>query len=197
MCKKSIVKLLLNGVAAVIILAFCSCRTTGQFSGTANFTIMIIDENGLGIKDYSVTLRNQNSAQNGITNANGICVFNNVLAGDYRLEGNKHGYTKVNSQYFYFHDKADIFCFEAICSDKVFDRVEELYELELYEKALELLDSISSEKKSSLNAAVCLYKAYGYNCLENKKQAAQELKKMKAADKSFTELYETLIGTLE
>ncbi len=172
---------------------FLSCKTTGQFTGSANLTILIVDENGCGVGDCSITLSNFNKSENGITGKNGMCVFNNVPSGEFTLSGQKNGYSKLESQAFNFMNKGDVFCFEIFSNDYIFSKVEELYEQDDYKRALELLDEIVCEKKSALYAAVCLYKSYGFISLENKKSALSELKKMKKADKDFLDIYNKVI----
>ena len=174
-----------------------SCKTTGQFSGTAKLVVLIVDETGKGVNNCSITLSNFNKSENGVTNASGMCVFNNVPAGEYSLLGCKTGYTKLKPAAFCFNDKSDVFCFEILSSEYVFDYSEQLFLEEKYTNAIELLDEIYCDKKSSVNATVCLYKAYGFTLQENRNSALAELKKMKKADKSFTDLYSMVYPKIE
>ena len=187
MKKNKMILILLAG------LCFFGCKTTGQFTDTASLTILIVDENGCGVRDCAVTLSNFNKTEHGITNQNGMCVFNNVPSGEYRLSGRKNGYSKLESESFMYVSKGDIFCFELYSSNFILNEVEALYDQYDYKTALTLLNEIACDKKSSLYAAVCLYKAYGYFQQKNQKSALNELNKMKKADKAFEEIYETLI----
>ena len=62
-----------------------------------------------------------------------------------------------------------------------------------FQAARTVTQSLRLRVLSSLYAAVCLYKAYGYFQQKNQKSALNELNKMKKADKAFEEIYETLI----
>ena len=184
---KSIIMMMILGIL------FFGCRTTGQFTGTAELTVLIVDENGLGVENCDIILSNFNKSVHGVTNKNGLCVFNNIPAGEYNLAGQKNGYTKLKPAKFDFNIKGDIFCFEILSSNYVLEETEKLYEQSLYKMALELLDEIVCEKKTSLYAAICLYKAYGFVLQENKKVALSELKKMKKADNSFSVIYDRVV----
>lgn len=174
-------------------LFYFGCKSTGQFTGTANLTILIIDESGCGVRDCALTLSNFNKDESGITNANGICIFNNIPSGEYKISAVKKGYTKLEAASFNYISKGDVFCFELYSSSFAFNEVEELYEDYDYKRALELLDQIVCDKKTSLYAAICLYKAYGYFMQENKKAALSQLNRMKKADKAFEAIYEKFI----
>lgn len=190
--KKMIFLLLL----LLVPLCFFACKTTGQFNGSSTLTILLVDENGSCVKDCSVILSNFNKSECGITNSSGMCVFNNVPAGEYKLAGQKIGYAKLDSRAFDFNSKSDVFCFEILSSSYIFDKAEVLYEQQNYQKALELLDQIVCDKKSSLYAAICFYKAYGYARQENKKSTLSELKKMTKTNKDFSTLYDILISKI-
>ena len=182
-------------ISASLFLA--ACKTTGEVTGDANLTILVVDENGSGVGNCSVILSNFNKSENGITNENGMCVFSNVPSGEFRLTGQKNGYSKLESEPFNFINKGDIFCFEIFSSGQILTKVEQLYEQRDYKNASELLDQVVCDKKSSLYAAICLYKSYGFFLQENKKQTLSELKKMKKADKAFEEIYEKIIQKIE
>lgn len=59
------------------------------------------------------------------------------------------------------------------------------------------MDEIVCDKKSSLYAAICFYKAYGYYLQKNQKSALTELNRMKKADKTFEEIYKEFITRIE
>lgn len=178
-------------------IVFSACRTTGQFSGTTELTVLLVDENGCGVGDCDIILSNFNKSVYGVTNKNGFCVFNNIPAGEYNLAGQKYGYTKLKPAKFDFNNKGDVFCFEILSSNFIFDTVEDLYEQSLYKNALELLDEIFCEKKTSLYSAVCLYKAYGFVLEQNNKAALLELKKMKKSEASFSSIYDKMVNMIE
>lgn len=188
--KAKMILLLLTGIC------FYACKTTGQFSGTANLTILIVDENGCGIRDCALTLSNFNKDEHGITNEKGLCIFNNAPSGEYKLTGQKNGYTKLKSDTFNYINRGDVFCFKLYSSSFAFDKIEDFYEEHDSQKALELLDEIACDKKSSLYAAICFYRAYGYYLQQNQKSALGELNKMKKTDKSFEEIYKDFTGKI-
>ena len=42
----------------ILGILFFGCRTTGQFTGTAELTVLIVDENGLGVENCDIILSN-------------------------------------------------------------------------------------------------------------------------------------------
>ena len=175
-----------------LILAFsllAACKTTGQFSGTASLSIMIVDEKGQALKDFNLVLSNFNRSEKGITNSNGLCVFNNIPSGQYELSGSKTGYSRLMNARINFIDKCEIFCFGVQSGDSIFSEVEKYYEEKEYKEGLVLLDELICQKKSFLYGAVCYFKAYAYICLNNNKAAQSEIKKMKALDQSYMGQY--------
>lgn len=183
----------------ILLAAICfySCKTTGRFTGSSNLTILIVDEKGCGVRDCALTLSNFNKEEHGVTNENGLCIFNNVPSGEYKLAGSKKGYKKMKTENFNYISKGEVFCFELYSCSFVFDEVEKLYEQCNFQKTLELLDEIVCDKKSSLYAAICFYKAYGYYLQKNQKSALTELNRMKKADKTFEEIYKEFITRIE
>ena len=161
---------------------FCDCKTTGYFSGTADLTIMIVDENGEGINDFDIVLSNFNNSEKGITNRNGICIFKNIPSGQYELTGKKAGYTRLDSTQINFIDKCDVFCIRVYSGNEILSTVEGLFDSQNYEYGIELLDQLVCEKSSSLYSAICFYKAYSYAVMENKRNMRKEIRKMKSSD---------------
>ena len=174
----------LNCFFVLIILCtiFCDCKTTGYFSGTADLTIMIVDENGTGINDFNIVLSNFNNSEKGITNRNGICIFKNIPSGQYELSGKKTGYTKLDSTQINFIDKCDVFRIRVYSGNEILSTVENLFEMQNYEYGLELLDQLVCEKTSSLYSADCFYKAYSYAVMEKKGNMRKEIRRMKTSD---------------
>ena len=172
---------------------FSGCKTTGQFSGTACLTVMIVDEKGVAVKDCRLALSNFNKTENGITNSNGICVFSDIPSGEYKISARKNGYTSLESQIINFMDRRNVFCFCIWTGEYVFGQIKNLFEAEDYIRGIELADSIVCEKKSLLNAAISFYKAFGYACLNDEKKTKQEIKKMTVASKEMPEKYSTAL----
>ncbi len=184
-------------VAAVFFTGiFTACRTTGYFSGTAPLVIMIVDENGEGITDFKVVLSNFNKAENGITNTSGVCVFENIPAGQYEISGRKKGYAILSALQIHFTDKSEIFCLRAYSSTFVFEQTACFFENGNYQEGINFLDTLVCDKKSSLNATVCFYKAYAYAQLGESKKLKNEIKKMKNASAGFAEKYSLAVEKL-
>ena len=183
--KKRLIKLFLFVIFSMIaMICNSSCQTTGRFSGIANLTVLIVDENGNAINDFNLVLQNFGNYKKGITNKNGVCVFKNVSSGNYELSGKKNGYRKLDSAEIVFLDKCDVFCFRVESGNEVFSKVEKLFDSHEYENGCELLEQLSCEKYSELYDAICFYKAYGYAANENESAAKKELQKMGRKGKS-------------
>ena len=176
-------------MALVLIAGITSCKTTGEFSGTAMLTIMLVDENGKGINDFNLELSNFNKTQKGITSSNGMCVFNNIPSGEYQISGYKNYYSKLVAAKIQFNNKSEVFCFEVKSCSYVLEEASRLYSQEDYEKGLSLLNNLVVDKKSELSAAVHFYKACGYAAKKEIKKAGNELKKMKSASAGLAEKY--------
>lgn len=181
----------------VFLFFIISCKTTGQFSGSAPLTVMIVDENGMAVRDFKVILSNFNNSENGITNASGMCTFNNIPAGEYELTGQKTGYSKFEEQKICFTNQCDVFCFAVFSGNHIFEQTGYLFEASNFKEGFELLDRLVCEKKSELYAAVCFYKAWAYFLQGNQKLINRELRKMKAASKDFAEKYSVAVEKLK
>jgi len=175
---------------------FASCKSSGYFPGNAPLTVMIVDEQGQGVRDFQLVLSNFNNSQKGITNENGLCSFDGIPAGEYELSGQKVGYSLFKAQKFIFSNKCDVFCFRVMSGNYVFTQVQKLYQAESYEEGILLLDKLFCEKKSLLKAAVYFFKAYAYAATGNKKEVNNELKKLASTSKEFEEKYSVAVKKL-
>ena len=180
-----------------LLFFIASCKTTGQFTGTAPLTVMIVDENGTAVRDYKVILSNFNNSENGITNAGGMCTFKNIPAGEYELSGEKNGWSGFEGQKINFTNQCDVFCFQVLSGNYIFEQTLSLFDSSNYKEGFALLDKLVCEKKSAVFAAVCFYKAWGYSSLDNQKTVNRELRKMKSASKEFTEKYSVAVEKLK
>lgn len=171
----------------IVSVFLFSCKTTGRFSGTANLTILIVDENGSAINDFDLLLTDSGQYKKGITNKNGFCVFQNISSGAYELTGSKNNYRRLDKVKINFTDRSEVFCFTVESGNEIFLLVERQFELNNYKKGLELLDELECQKKSDVYAAVCFYKAYGFAETGNQKQLKKEIAKIKALKNNYME----------
>ena len=194
--KRFIKKFFIIQVFTVALILGTACKTTGVFPGTALLTVMIVDENGQGVRDFNLTLSNFNKSEKGITNSSGICVFENIPSGEYELCGKKNGYVKLSTGRIHFFNKGDVFCFSVLSGSSAFEQVQALYECGNYAQGLELMDNIVCEKKSQLSAAVSFFKAYAYAAMNETKAKEREIKKIKSASREFAEKYSVAVASL-
>ena len=181
----------------VLVFLCTACKTTGQFTGSAPLTVMIVDENGMAVRDFKVTLSNFNNSENGITNAGGMCTFNNIPAGQYELAGQKSGYSSFEEQKISFTNRCDVFCFRVLIGNCIVVQAASLLDSSNYQEGFDLLDKLVCEKKSAVYATVCFYKAWGYSTLNDQKSMNRELRKMKSASKEFAEKYSVAVEHLK
>ena len=191
--KEKIVRVFLFTFYFFVLINAVGCKTAGRFSGTAALTVIVVDENGRAADKCKLVLSNFNRSKNGITNSSGVCVFNDIPSGEYKISIQKNGFAASEDSEILFTDVNDIFCFRIYSAEYLFDMVCQLYDFENYEDGLKLLDSVCYEKNSLLESAICFYKAYGYALCGEEKKARQELKSMKSSSKKMTEKYSSVL----
>ena len=159
--------------------AFFSCKTTKDFKGNANLTIMIVDENDRAVEDFEISIYRKKVIPYlksfVLTNKNGLCVSYNIPGGEYILKGQKSGYSKITSSLLDFYNRSDLYCYRVYSADFILEQTEQFYKKSEYQKALELLETICSDDNTLLQNTVSFYKAYGYARLNQKEKAGFEL----------------------
>ena len=168
----------------VVILVFAvnlliSCKTTQRFSGNTELTVFIIDENDRPVNDFEIVLKSGAVSVPAVTNQNGLCVFHEITSGDYLIIASNPGYTDSQTK-ISFTERTEIFCIKVFSSEYVFTQAELLYEKELYEAAVKLLQELNVGKNQALQNTKSFYLAYGFALLKKKRDAGIELKKIKA-----------------
>ena len=162
------------------VVAFAACKSTKGFEGNANLTILIVDENDRAVDDFEISLCQNKKVIPDFescvsTNKNGLCVFYNIAGGEYVLQGQKNGYSKIAFGQFDFNNRSDLYCYRVYSADFILDQTEQLYKKGEYQKALELLEKLCTQEGTLLQNTVAFYKAYGYACLDQKEKAGLEL----------------------
>ena len=176
----------IKGFFIVLIFAavtFAACKSTKGFEGNANLIIMIVDENDRAVDDFEVSLYRTikiipDFESSAFTKKNGLCVFYNIPGGEYVLQGQKYGYTKIILGQFDFNNCSDLYCYRVYSADYILEQSEQLYKKNEYHKALELLEKLSTQEGTLLQNTVSFYKAYGYAHLNQKEKAGLELQKI-------------------
>ena len=172
--------------AIFLNIIFTACKTTQKPEIASNLSILILDENDRAVQDYSITLahikKNEKQESLETTNQTGLCVFYDLMPDEYILSGKKSGYTQMPVQPLKLDNNSELYCFRVYSADYIFDYTEQLYDDEQFQKALELLESICTERNPALQNTVSFYKAYGYAKLGQKEKAGLELQKLKEFD---------------
>ena len=176
----------LKGFFIVLIFAavtFAACKSTKGFEGNANLTIMIVDENDRAVDDFEISLYRSKKVvpdfeSSVSTNKNGLCVFNNIPAGQYVFQGQKNEYTKITFAQFDFNTRSDLYCFRVFSADYVLEQSEQLFKKGEHQKALELLEKLCTQEGTLLQSTVSFYKACCYALLNQKEKAGSELPKI-------------------
>ena len=158
----------------LLIVFSVSCKTTKNFSGNANLTILIVDQNDRALENYELTLSEFSAS----TNSNGLCVFYNIPGTDYTISGQKEGYTKIKLQPLSFTSRDELFCYRVFSYDYVLDQAEQLFRKEQYQKALELLQDVCAQSDPLLQNTISFYSAWAYTKLHQKEKAGLELRKI-------------------
>ena len=166
--------------AILILLCLCGCNSTKAVSGsgTSSLVIMIIDENNKAVNDYQLVLTNAanpNQWEKRITESEGMCVFNSVLPGQYFIEGRKNNYTQIEKVVIEVSKRGEVFCFEVCGGQALFQKVEDLYALGMYEEGLAWLDKFNCEQNTLQSSAIHFFKAYGFRKIDDELSAAKEL----------------------
>ena len=162
---------------AIIIL--CSCKTTQRFTGNAELTIFIIDENDSPLKDVEVHLKSGAVSELALTNQNGLCVFHDITSGEYSVLTSKEGFADSLTK-ICFVKRTEVFCIKVFGAEYIFDQAELLYEKSAFEAAIELLEKVNAGKNQILQNVKSFYLAYGYASSGKNKKARNELDKIKA-----------------
>ena len=160
------------------VLLTC-CKSTQRFSGNAELTIFVIDENDSPVKNVEVHLKSGAVSEAALTNQNGLCVFHDITSGEYSVFSSKEGFANSQVQ-ICFVERTEVFCIKVFSSEYIFEQVENLYERSSYEQAIELLEKIDTGKNQMLQNVKSFYISYGFAKLEKKKEAKDELNKIKA-----------------
>ena len=160
-------------------LLFFSCKTTQRFSGNTELTVFIIDENDRPVNDFEIVLKSGAVSVPAVTNKSGLCVFNEITSGDYFIIVNNAGYANSQTK-ISFVERTEIFCIKVFSSEYVFTQAELLYEKDLYEAAIKLLQELNVGKNQALQNAKSFYLAYGFASINKTREAGIELKKIKA-----------------
>lgn len=144
-----------------ILFLLSACATKPRFEGYGDLCGMVIDENNRPVKNFIVYYsREPANHKSAVTNESGIFVFHGVPSGRSVLSGEKKNYTKLEKTDYQFYRRSDIICFQVMSLKNAVEEVESLAERGETKAALELLESISCEKKSDEWVLLDAYKKY-------------------------------------
>lgn len=161
------------------LLVFSSCKTTQRFSGNAELTIFVIDENDCPVINTEVNLQSGGVSKLAVTNQSGLCVFYDLTADDYFVFTSKEGFADSLTK-ICFVERTEVFCIKVFGAEYIFDQAELLYEKSAFEAAIELLEKVNAGKNQILQNVKSFYLAYGYASSGKNKKARKELDKIKA-----------------
>lgn len=154
---------------------FVSCAGSPKFEGSATVTGIIVDESNQPVSGFPVTVSSKiRKFGTSVTNANGIFFVQNVDSGKIIISGKKEGYAILDCEET-FYQRDEIFCFQISSIDAVLDRVEEKILQEDYEKGIELLKTVYSQKKSPVYDVVQEYKNFCNRFQSSNKETEDEL----------------------
>ena len=154
----------------------CSCSSTKKLSGIGNseIIILIIDENNKPVKDYQLTITQNNLDSSGFSNEQGMCFFPGIPDGQVLVTGYKKECSRIQSV-IQTQGCGDVFCFKVQGAQSVFCRALELYKNNHYEQALALIENLYAQEDTLCCNAIHLFKAYGFLMGGNRDSAQEEL----------------------
>ena len=182
-CKNGFVKNIF--IFVLICLFFSGCKSTPKFSGNANLCIFVIDENNNPVENFQLDLSGEFKNETGITNVNGLCMFNSINSGKYTVCGYKNGYEILSDNQIGFSDKGEVFCIQVQSADFVFESILDLYSRNDFQQGIDLLNTIYFDDFNELGAVISFYKAFGFYKLQNYEAAENELKRIIKKDKKL------------
>ena len=166
---------------------FVSCKSTQKLFNQSNLTILVLDENDMPVNGFEINLVPVKKLsgvfeKSGITNQNGMTVFYNAPLVPYLISGQKEGYSKIKPQEINIQANGDLFCYRVLSADYLLLTAEQLYSMNKFLDALELLENIECQKNQALVSTVSFYKAFGYAKTGQKEKAGFALQTLKEAD---------------
>lgn len=164
----------------VLMTGVISCASKKGFSGGSELCGVVLDEKNRGVADYVVTCsRNGIGTFTAVTGENGMFVFSNMKCGRYEVTGEKIGYGKIVGDEFNFNSRGKILCCKVNSLEGVLMAVENQIKCKNYVVAKKLLQDVSFEKGTPMEATVLFYMGYVDVKLGDYKACESKIKKIK------------------
>ena len=128
------------------LLIFNGCASKPGFKGKGDLCGLVVDENNKPVRDFVVY--NSSGGKPALTNETGIFVFYDLPSGDYFLSGEKKNYLRIKENFYRFNDRSKIIVLQTKSFNAVILNAQELLQLNQFEEASKLLQSVCCEDNS-------------------------------------------------
>lgn len=154
-CMKKKISVALIVFTAAVLLLGCSSI---PYKEKLILTGLVIDEKGSPVSDFEMRIESPSVKNCTVyTNDSGVFSVNHAKKGKYIFTGKGEGFTFVEEKRD-IKSFSNIYCFNVLSGDEVFDQVNQLAEAGEYKDALELLEKLCVNRKTNLYECVSYYR---------------------------------------